>query len=207
MQRVLSSGRRGSGSGDIATLRNSDFQLVETSAGADTVLPDNGIAPFDDLRVRQALSMALDRRALVDSVGVPATGTIPHDHPFCSEAEDFPGLDVAVATALIDEYESETGEDVAVTLSFDNRPIDQELAQLIQACWQAIGVDAELAAPVPVTDLLNQVPWIMLRDQVQGLAARPGVEGLEDWTPPAGSPGTYKQFWVPFTVDSVWSSE
>lgn len=42
-------------------------------------------APFDDIRVRQALAKAIDRRALINTVlrgvGTPAYSMLPHDYP------------------------------------------------------------------------------------------------------------------------------
>lgn len=271
------------GSGDIAALRDASFQLVETSVGVNTIVLNNSVAPFDDIRVRRGLAHALDYQSIIDTVwdgvGQPATGPIPHDNPFYSAPSGYPSYDPDEAAGLISDYETETGTNVEFALTFLNDPVSQELAQLVQAYWQAAGADVELAPPVALTDLLNiystheyeaglydiegfldpdiwsfylfhsssflnlgaisipeideglgtghqvpdvaertnayarfqqaladETPWIFLRDQVQAVATREGVNGVTGWTLPDGSAGIGKQFWLPFTVDSLWAS-
>ena len=63
--------------------------------------------PLDDRRVREAISLALDRRRLVDAVvagyGVPASGPIPPELPFAAAAPTAsPAAAAARADSLLD---------------------------------------------------------------------------------------------------------
>jgi peptide/nickel transport system substrate-binding protein len=67
----------------------------------------DGFGPFGDVRLRQALSMCMDRQAVVDTAlygqSVVPDVYIPPNHPlFNAEAKTWP-YDVAAATALLDE--------------------------------------------------------------------------------------------------------
>ncbi|MGY2130431.1 ABC transporter substrate-binding protein [Blastococcus sp. SYSU DS0617] len=116
-------------------------------------------APFDDVRVRQALAYGMDQEALIDIIG--GTGLTPDatqyfspDSPFYSEAaaEAFPSYDPERAQELYDEYindpERSDGQPVGTDLSFTyNCPPDpslNELSQLYQSFWSTLGIDVEL---------------------------------------------------------------
>ncbi len=148
------------GQGDIDDFRAQDeFQLVERSAGVNAIMYNMTKAPFDDLRVRQALSMAIDVPAVIESVfdgvGEPATGPLPADNPYYHEV-DYPTYDPEAASALITEYEEETGTQVEFEYLFSDVPLDQELAQLFQSYWEAVGATVTLAPPLPESDLQNR---------------------------------------------------
>jgi peptide/nickel transport system substrate-binding protein len=223
--------------------------------------------------------MAIDVPAIIegvfDGVGEVATGPLPHDNPYYHEVE-YPTYDPEGAAALIEEYEAETGTEVAFEYLFSDVPLDQELAQLLQSYWQEVGADVTLGAPLPVSDLQNrraevqydvvvngmapvidpdpwlplfrsdsflnygasnspeidaavdasrsglgfeeraaayatlqeelaaQLGWFFMVENVQAVAARDGVNGIDGWTVPDGSAGLGEQFWLPFQVESLW---
>lgn len=124
-------------------------------------------APFDDVRIRQALNLALNRDELVGELlygyGVPARGTIlQYNTTFFNDNPDQQlQYDPEAAAALLQEATG--GERVKFELLFN--PPGQNLlgwpypliAQYLQAVLQPIGFDIELKQleAAAVTDALN----------------------------------------------------
>ena len=269
------------GQADIATMRSdSKFNVNETKAGVGGICFNTTKAPLDDLRVRQALSMAIDVKAVIDTVfdgvGTPATGPLPSTNPFYHAPTSYPTYDPEKAQQLIADYESSGGTPISLEYLYENTPLAQQLAELLQAYWQAIGVDVTLASPLNVGDtqtrrvehqfdivscgmaavfdpdawltlfrsdsflnysglvdaeldkavddtrssldpeareeayarvqqrLADQLPWFFISEAVLATATTPRVHGMDSWTLPDGSPGTSKQFWLPFTAEALW---
>ena len=110
--------------------------------------------PFDDMRVRRALSIAIDRARVVSvavhGYGEPAGGAIPSTHPFATPAP--PVLDRARADSLLD-VAGWTRDARGVRhrggreLSFELLTVgssDNAAEQLIQSDLARIGVHAEI---------------------------------------------------------------
>ena len=117
----------------------------------------NTKAPFvDDARIRRALSMAVDRQALIDAVlkagqepaqwfGRPGLVAAP-------TMADYPDLgikyDPVAAKALVDEYLAEKGitaADVDITLMFNTSSGHQQIAEAIQQMWKTnLGLDIKV---------------------------------------------------------------
>jgi len=74
--------------------------------------------PFDDLRVRQAVSYAVNRQEILDltkeGLGEPAVNLFPASDPYANDNSD-PEYDLDKAKALVDEYEADTGNQVEFT--------------------------------------------------------------------------------------------
>lgn len=121
-------------------------------------------APFDDVRVRQAFSLAMDRQSVVDNVTQggqapagfftrPDVSAGPSQEltpelgvPFTADRE----ADVAAAQALLQEYLDEMGmtvEDMpAITLMHNESEGHARIAQAVQQQWaDALGVDVQIA--------------------------------------------------------------
>jgi peptide/nickel transport system substrate-binding protein len=116
-------------------------------------------APFDDVRVRKALAYAIDQPALIEVLG--GTGLTPEatqyyspDSPFYSEEAEkaFPSYDVDQAQEFYDDYVNDpqrsdgqpVGTDLAFTYNCPPDPSLNELSQLYQSFWSALGMDVEL---------------------------------------------------------------
>lgn len=121
--------------------------------------------PFDDVRVRKAISMAIDREQIVkvamygytrpsDATGLSET----HDkwrNPEAVAAGDWTKLDLAKANALLDEAGFKRGED-GVRVGPDKKPLRFDVnvvtgwsdwvraAQLITQNLKQVGIDATL---------------------------------------------------------------
>ena len=117
----------------------------------------NTAAEFtDDVRVRRALSYAIDRQALIDNV--TKANQIPSQwlsNPGLAAAptlEEYPDLgiksDAEAGKAELQSYLDENGltvDDVQITLMFNTNEGHQKIAEAIQQMWQdALGITVNL---------------------------------------------------------------
>ncbi|MDH3291379.1 MAG: ABC transporter substrate-binding protein [Gemmatimonadota bacterium] len=106
--------------------------------------------PFDDVRVRRALTMALDRQAIVAAAlygfGTPADGPVPPEHPWFEPVAGV-GHGVVAARSLLEAAGWETGSDGirrrrGRRLAFQLLTVgsgDNVLEQMIQAQLRSVG--------------------------------------------------------------------
>jgi oligopeptide transport system substrate-binding protein len=121
-------------------------------------------APFDDVRVRQAFSLAMDRQGIIDNVlqgGQSPAGFFSRPDIAAAPSQEMtPELgvpftadhaaDVATAQALFQEYLDENGITVAdlppMTLMHNESESHARIAQAIQQQWaDALGVEVQIA--------------------------------------------------------------
>jgi oligopeptide transport system substrate-binding protein len=112
----------------------------------------------NDVRVRRALSMAIDRKALVENVlkggQEPAQWFCRPGLTGCPTPKDYPDLGVKYnpeeAKKLLDEYLKEKGlkpEDLDLTLMFNVGVGHEKIAQAIQQMWkEKLGINVKLAS-------------------------------------------------------------
>ncbi|HEY8609767.1 MAG TPA: ABC transporter substrate-binding protein [Roseomonas sp.] len=149
-----------------------------------------GPNPLRDARVRQALSLAIDRRALaervMDGVALPAAQFLPE-----GMAGTIPGLpvlpyDPARARALL----AEAGFPQGFPLTFhatNNRYVnDARLAQAITQYWQRIGVKVEL-------DTMPSASFFTRR------ARREFSVAMGGWSADAAETLLFQQLWLATT--------
>ncbi len=134
-----------------------NYEFLGSNSGGSTM--NTSRAPFDDVRVRQALAHAMDQDALIEVLG--GSGVTPKqtqffspDSPYFSEAlaKSYPAYDVEKAQELYDDYindpERSDGKAVGTQLSFTFQcppdPSLNELSQLYQAFFGALGAQVEL---------------------------------------------------------------
>jgi len=139
---------------DIETIAaNDDVELMEQEGLNVGYLAFNTEKPpFDNKVVRQALNMAVNKQAILDAVfqgaGSAATNPIPPTIWSYNEAvQDYP-YDPEKAKAMLEEAGvSDLKTDIwAMPVQRPYNPNAKRMAELIQADWAAIGVEAEIVS-------------------------------------------------------------
>lgn len=109
--------------------------------------------PFDDVRVRKALSAAIDREGMVEKLfdtGVtPAYSLVPVVVPnYSVGAADIAGKPqaerLAEAKRLLSEAGYGPGKPLKFTLQFDTLEENRKMAVAMAAMWKPLGVEVEL---------------------------------------------------------------
>ena len=115
--------------------------------------------PFDDVRVRKAFALAIDRRVIVDKIllggQIPASGIICSAIPGAADAQDFrteggaflpERADTAEAKRLLAEAGYPDGKDFPkVSYKYNSNAGNKQIAEALQGMWkQVLGVDVEL---------------------------------------------------------------
>ncbi|MGY1755229.1 ABC transporter substrate-binding protein [Blastococcus sp. SYSU D01042] len=134
-----------------------NYEFLGNNTGGSNI--NTGKAPFDDVRVRKAMALALDQEALIDVLGgtgltPPSTQFFGPNDPYYSEkaAEAWPTNDPEQAQELYDDYKNDparsdgkaVGEDISFTYTCPPDPSLNELSQLYQSFWNALGMQVEL---------------------------------------------------------------
>ena len=149
---------------DLSRVANTDGLLVNNApqnrtiffgvnSGADDLENDNvdGENPFADVRVRQAMNMAIDRDAIKQVVmrgqSAPTDVIIP---PFVNgwteELNTYPAVDVEAAKALMEEAGYAEGFEVTLHCPNDRYVNDEAICQAAVGMMSKIGITANLVA-------------------------------------------------------------
>jgi ABC-type transport system substrate-binding protein len=128
----------------VALMRRDDLTVLRTWAGHNSVEIDFTIAPFDDVRVRQALAFATPVEQIM------ADGMLGQARPWRSPVKGFSqwysgaswhfDYNIAKARALLKEAGFGTGltSDFYVDLS---RPFNVRIAEIIATAWRQAGIE------------------------------------------------------------------
>ena len=132
-------------------------QFAEPSVGIPDTGPKN---PLKDRRVREALSLAIDRKGIVDKVmegiAMPAGDFLPYPMGGTRKDTAIDRFDPTAARKLIADAGYPTG--FSITLGAPNgRYInDLKVAQAVAAMWSRIGVKTEVDAVAPPVFFKNR---------------------------------------------------
>ncbi len=141
---------------DVAAVEsNENLQVVTTaSSTAYAVTFNNEQPPFDNLALRQAVQYALDDDAIIGNLGLGTGYAAPF--PFPREAWYFPTAanpDTNLDRAIELMAEAGYADGLTVTLTHISRPIDAQIAQIVQAQLAPIGITVEIQA-------LERTAWL-----------------------------------------------
>lgn len=132
---------------DVASVEaDNSLKIIETiNATAYAVTMNLSQPPFDDIRVRQAVQLALDDDAIINNLGF-GRGYVSA-YPFPRGAWYFydgqnPDPDLDRARELLAEAGYPDGLDVEFT--HISRAVDAQLAQIVQAQLAQIGINADI---------------------------------------------------------------
>lgn len=135
------------------------FKVVVGSTEGETILAmNNGKSPFDQLKVRQAISYALDRKAIIDGASEGLGQPIgSHMSPSNKDYVDLTGTyphDPVKAKELLKEAGLANG--IKVTLKLPPPPYARLGGEIIASELRDVGIEAEII-PVEWAQWLDQV--------------------------------------------------
>lgn len=142
-------------------IKNKDPRInVSDMVGTYYLNLNTEVKPLDNVKVRQALSMAIDRNSIVENVvqggQKPATGIVPYGifdetgkKEFRDTTEDLIVEDVAKAKELLNEGLEESGmtaDDFSkMTILYNTDETHKKVMQAVQEMWkQNLGIDVQL---------------------------------------------------------------
>lgn len=113
-------------------------------SGAQVYAFNTKVAPFDDLRVRQALVMALDRKKISQAItnGLARPATNPYGDGSWVKCKDDGALpeDAEKAKALLKDY----GKPVEFKMIVTATPRGRTIGQVLQQLWKRVGANMEI---------------------------------------------------------------
>ena len=130
----------------------------------DGIIMNGAHKPFDDPRVRRAISLAIDKKAMVElalfGYGTPTHTMIPPGHPFYdNDLKDGPP-DIATAKKLLAEAGLPNGFDVTMYTPV-GRPTRERIGLAVR----------EMLKPINVRVDIQRVPWDKFINEVEGKQA------------------------------------
>lgn len=143
--------------------RPEEFRLAR-GIGLCYLVVNNTLPPFDDLRVRKALSLSIDRDVIVEKLlrtgDEPAYSVVPNAiWGSAGEPPGFTGMTQderwAEARRLLAEAGFNRGNPLRFTFNFAPVEKDRRLAVAYRSMWQQAGIDAELET-AGARDLMNR---------------------------------------------------
>ncbi|WP_103380966.1 ABC transporter substrate-binding protein [Pseudonocardia dioxanivorans] len=187
----------------IEHLRSDDSLDVGATPSTRTIFVqfDATKAPFDDLRVRQALNYAVDKKAIADSILLgtvePSPGQLFNDlYPSYSPALSAFPYDPDKARALLSEAGYPNGFTTEFLTSNGSQLADVSISQAVAAQLAEVGVTATLA-PTPYVQYLERT----------NAGRNPGGLTYRSYGGGSSDPSGQLRAFLPGAVSSYWTND
>lgn len=118
---------------------------------------NNGRPPFDDARVRRAMTLGINRQEIIDALlsgyGSPATSTVPPWHPFHPDIDPLPHApdqaqrlleEAGWTDANGDGVREKGGRPLQFTILTSERPLNRAIVEVLQSQLRGIGAGVEI---------------------------------------------------------------
>ncbi|MCU1351411.1 MAG: hypothetical protein JWM05_620 [Acidimicrobiales bacterium] len=152
----------GAASQILQARRDKSISMREIDADPTTMIMFNtAVAPFDDIRLRRAVSYAIDQRQLIATsgrgLGQPSTGPYLPSSPWYAPSGYPTKPDEGKARGLIDDYKRAKGATGAVkfTLGCTPTPANTRSMELIKTQLGKVGFDVTLKYTEQATYITN----------------------------------------------------
>lgn len=125
-----------------------ELQVIQGSSNGEILLSmNNKVAPFDDVRVRQAIAYALDRQAIMDAAwagyGESIGAMVPPTDPYYEDLNDLYPYDPEKAEELL----AEAGvENLSITFDVPTRPYATAVSEVVVSQLAEVGITATIAS-------------------------------------------------------------
>ncbi|MEJ6395533.1 ABC transporter substrate-binding protein [Gymnodinialimonas sp. 2305UL16-5] len=151
---------------DVASVQGDDDLTLEQAVSLGyqgiTINVANGVGADNplgqDARIRQALSLAIDRNVInqvvFEGAFAPGNQPFPPTSPWYNDAYPVPERDIEAARALLAEAGFADGIDITVQVA--NNPVQQQMMQVVQAMVSEAGINIELQSKEFATLLADQ---------------------------------------------------
>ena len=128
--------------------------------GIHYVALNESVKPLDDVRVRKALQLALNRTTILDAIysgrGTIENGIYPHGlYGFNPDLPEIP-YDPETAKKLLEEAGLPEGFELTLSVNASSTGWDKSLMELVASMWQKIGVKATV-------EILSESEFMRLR--------------------------------------------
>ncbi|MBO0898128.1 ABC transporter substrate-binding protein [Arthrobacter sunyaminii] len=131
----------------LSTFESDDaYQVLDGTSNGEIILSmNNKQAPFDDVRVRQAVMHAIDRQAVLDTAwsgyGTVVGAAVPPTDPYYEDLTDVNAYDPDKARELLAEAGA---EDLNITFSVPTRPYATAVSEIVVSQLAEVGINATI---------------------------------------------------------------